>query len=358
MANNRFESIRVLVDEMLLSIENAIVRREASVYLFGVSTFASMLAMMRGENKELAAIAGLLHDYYGCKTSILQFPGPNSAEAARVLTRDIGLFTDEEQMTILRAIFYQNDLSRSHGPIAEIVKDAILLQVYFSSRGRRLSRMRANRLKIVLEELHITGECSEEFVHDGDGQEVIAAPLVNKRLKLADIAETLSRQEIIGVPGDERYREICRYWPDANIHKVLKNSWCAAFVYHCCREAGFLLPIRYPNASHRLAGVGAWLKWAKLEETGFFHSDNQNGFTPERGDIVIYEKLLSDHSHDHIGVVLDVKDNEILVAEGNRDNENYSNVLYRDRNRCILGYIRIQNDYKYEFLGEYLPEIQ
>ena len=55
----------------------------------------------------------------------------------------------------------------------------------------------------------------------------------------------------------------------------------------------------------------------------------EDGFIPQRGDIVIYEKLLSDDSHDHIGIVLACADKEILVAEGNRDNQNYSGILYR-----------------------------
>ncbi|KRF20241.1 hypothetical protein ASG93_31270 [Paenibacillus sp. Soil787] len=351
--NKRFESIKILVDELLFSIESMVNRHEATVYLYGVSTFASMLAMKRGQSPELAAIAGLLHDYYVFKTGIAEFPGPNSAEAVRVIIRDIGMFTEEEQITILRSIFYQDDSSRSHDTYEEIVKDAIILQLYFQSTVRKLPRMDVNRLRNVLGELEIQDEFIEELFH----KEKETKPQLNedKRLKLADIAEMLAGQDIIGEPGDEHYREICRYWPDTSIYKVLKNSWCAAFVYHSCRQAGFLLPIRYPNGSHRLAGVGAWLEWAQLPDTGFFYHDEQDGFTPQRGDIVIYDKLLSDHPHDHIGIVLAVNEIEILVAEGNRDNKNYSSIFHRDRRLCILGYIRIDNNYQYYFSGDYNP---
>ncbi|MNC47285.1 hypothetical protein D3C75_963370 [compost metagenome] len=120
-------------------------------------------------------------------------------------------------------------------------------------------------------------------------------------------------------------------------------------------QAGIRLPIRYPNHMYRLAGVGAWLDWARLPETGFFYQDNQNGFMPARGDIVIFEKLLSVDSHDHTGIVLACDEHQILVAEGNKDNKNYSSIVHRDRDQCILGYIRIDNGYNYHFNGEYKP---
>lgn len=76
--NKRLDSFRILVQEMILSMVSAIGRQEACVQLYGVSTFSSMLAMKRGLNHELAAIAGLLHDYYFYKTGINEFSGPNS----------------------------------------------------------------------------------------------------------------------------------------------------------------------------------------------------------------------------------------------------------------------------------------
>lgn len=352
--NKRLDSVRILVQEMIMSMDSEVRKQEACVHLYGVSTFASMLAMKRGQNQEIAAIAGLLHGYYFYKTGINEFPGPNSAEAVRPLLRDMNIFTKEEQIAILQAVFYQEDRSSTQGHYEEIIKDAYLLQLYFQNMGRSIHQQDAGRLRNALRELAI----QEDFTEDRHSteNEIITNP-TDRRSKLADIAEALAGEHIIGVPGDERYREICTYWPDPAIYKVLQSSWCAAFVYHCCRLAGFLLPIRLPNGTHRLAGVGAWLEWAQLPETGFLHYDGQDGFIPQRGDIVIYEKLLSDHSHDHIGIVLACGNQEIVVAEGNRDNQNYSCVFSRDRRHCILGYIRIDNDYQFSFGGDYKPII-
>ncbi|BFH62763.1 CHAP domain-containing protein [Paenibacillus azoreducens] len=344
---SRIESIRVLVNEMLQTMDSSVEKSNACVYLYGVSTFASMLAMKRGQNSELAAIAGLLHHYYFYKTGIAEFPGPNSSEAVRPLIRDIKIFSNEERMIILQAIFYQDDRKQIHGPYEEIIKDAIVLQMFFQTTGSQTYHLDAHRLQNVLDELAIPCEFEVSRIDKAS----IPEDTGDRRRKLADISEALAGKNIIGIPGDEQYREICMYWPDTGIYKILRGSWCAAFVYHCCRQAGILLPIRYPNGIYRFAGVGAWLEWARLPETGFFHIDGQEGFSPQRGDIVIYEKLLSENSHDHIGIILACDEKEILVAEGNRDNMNYSSVFRRKRYHCILGYIRIDNDYQFNFNG-------
>ncbi|WP_054028892.1 CHAP domain-containing protein [Bacillus sp. FJAT-28004] len=349
---NRMESIRFFVQELISSMNNEVEKQEASIHLFGVSSLASLLAMRRGQDSELASIAGLLHRFYEYKTGICEFSGLNSAESVRPFIRDLDLFTNEEQNTILRAIFYHEDRSSIQGPFEEILKDAYVLQLYLHKPDIYFDQDGKSRLEYVLKELMITSKSireekskNREWMHDR----------LDTRELLAEIAETLAREDIIGVPGDERYREICRYWPDSAIYKVLKNSWCAAFVYHCCRLAGLHLPIRYPNGVCRFAGVAAWLEWAQLPETGFLHKDGHDGFTPQRGDIVIYDKLLSDDPHDHIGIILSCEDTQVLVAEGNRDNQNYSDVFYRERHRFILGYIRINDGYQYEWNGEYIP---
>ncbi|MBP3963435.1 CHAP domain-containing protein [Paenibacillus sp. DLE-14] len=348
----RHESIRIMLHTMLKSVDSAALREEACTYLYGVSTFASVLALKRGYDRELASIAGLLHHYYYYKTGIADFPGVNSAEAVRPLIRDMGSFSPEELHTILHAICLHSDQEHVHGPYDEIVKDAVVLQRYFQHSARLVSGEDMPRLQRVLNELTLpSGQPAIEI--KPDVQAVGGNP--DKRALLADIAEQLASQDIIGVPGNRSYREICQYWPDADIYSVLKGSWCAAFVYHCCRIAGILLPIRYPNSACRFAGVGAWLEWSQLPENEFFYRDGQDGFTPQRGDIVIYEKLLSEHAHDHIGVVLACDAGEILVAEGNRDNQDYSCVFRRDRAACILGYVRIDNRYVYHFAGEYDP---
>ncbi|MCQ4088436.1 CHAP domain-containing protein [Saccharibacillus sp. JS10] len=349
---SRLESIRTFIKETICTTDNsALKNQEATVRLYGVSSLASMIAMKRGLEPEIAAIAGLLHCFYNYKTGIHHYPGINSAEAVRPILRDFGVFSTEEQLIILRAIFYQDQRRQTHGPYDELIKDAIVLHNFLQNTEQAVVHLDAKRLSRLLDEFAIQADFVEGKIERSDA----SSDVENRRQLLADISEDLAGKKIIGIPEDKRYREICQYWPDSEIYQVLQNNWCAAFVYHCCMVAGFILPIRYPNASYRLAGVGAILEWAKLPETGFFHLENEEGFMPERGDIVVYNKLLSDHPHDHIGIVLSCEEHEILVAEGNRDNENYSSILRRNKKDCILGYIRIDNEYRFNFDGVYNP---
>ena len=81
----------------------------------------------------------------------------------------------------------------------------------------------------------------------------------------------------------------------------------------------------------------------------------KDGYVPERGDIVIYNNIIPDEFkeensewHDHIGIVLSIDDNYILVAEGNTDNKNVSDIIKRKRDDTIGCYIKIPNDYIYD----------
>jgi len=350
--DKRLESVRVLVDEMLIQMADAEEKRCAYLHLYGVSEFAAMLAQKRGHDPELAAVAGMLHDFYVYKTNIHEFHAQNGAEAVRPIIRDLGIFVKEEQKIILCAIFHHSDKNIINDVYDEIVKDADVLQHYYYNVGKTVHANKATRLKKILNELLLPcdfQQAEEKYIGE--------VSCCDKRKMLADIAETLASKAIIGIPADKDYRDICRYWPDNNIHKVLRNGWCAAFVYHCCKKAGFTLPIRYPGGSCRFAGVYAWLEWAQLDDVKFFHSISENSYMPERGDIVVYEELISDKSNDHTGIVLSCEDSNMLVAEGNIDNKNHSGIIRRSRYDKILGYIRIDNNYKYKFSGIYDPKL-
>lgn len=71
--STRFDSVRFVVLDMVTTIPCETRKQEACAHLFGVSAFAAMLAVKRRLSQELAASAGLLHNYYFYKTGISDF---------------------------------------------------------------------------------------------------------------------------------------------------------------------------------------------------------------------------------------------------------------------------------------------
>ena len=113
-------------------------------------------------------------------------------------------------------------------------------------------------------------------------------------------------------------------------------NWCAAFVTWCCRQAEIDIPVQPEGFWATMAKVDAWKYWAKKK--GFWHP--AEGFTPQRGDICVFEWFDGDVDLDHIGVVrgYTLGSLSIQTAEGNHGNvtDNPTREL-----RNIPGFIRI-----------------
>lgn len=160
-----------------------------------------------------------------------------------------------------------------------------------------------------------------------------------RRRKLAAIAEALAATPLQGnqKKAGKDLEPILSHFPRKD--PSIGFDWCAAFAYHCCVLAGFGMPIRYPELPCNFAGIIAWLCWAKLPGNRFYYSRRHGQFRPMRGDLVIYDNLLGDGPHDHIGVVLKAVDSQIITAEGNVTNR--SGIFQRKRDHHIRGFIRI-----------------
>jgi len=175
------------------------------------------------------------------------------------------------------------------------------------------------------------------------------------RIALGDIAERLAAKNIAGEISDADFMEMLKYYRENNPDEF-KNGWCAAFVYHCCREAGMNLPIGTNKTAKSgkfrwFTGVIAWVEWAKA--CGYLYETD--GFMPYRGDIVIYDHIIPKEYRqkgglwcDHIGIVLACDEDTITVAEGNVNNQNSGGIINRPRNGTIGYYIRIPEHNMYD----------
>ena len=166
------------------------------------------------------------------------------------------------------------------------------------------------------------------------------------RKYLAELAKKAAQTPFHGnIEGEESNLEpIIRYFPKWTLGEA-DGLWCAAFVYYCCREAGFEIPIR-PDASKtcHLAGCIAWEAFA-ASDPRITYCKGGEGFVPEPGDIVIYDRVFENKEHDHIGIVIENRGDMILAAEGNIANR--SGIIERRKNEHIRAYIRIPDGYKY-----------
>lgn len=114
--------------------------------------------------------------------------------------------------------------------------------------------------------------------------------------------------------------------------------WCGAFVYYCCKEAGFNIPEK-PGTRYTFAAVKTWHEWSVIN--GFYY--NSDEVKPSPGDIVIFDKIMSDLEMDHVGIIIEVQDNNLITSEGNFFNK--SGTFTREINNQIKGYIRISHTF-------------
>ena len=125
---NRIEAVRQQVDAILLSMSDAEERRCGYVHLYSVAQACALLAKKRGENAELAVIAGMLHDIY----SYANMDSTNHAHKGAVMAREIlgslKVFSEEEVETVCTAIYRHSDKEVEHNALDEILKDADVLQ--------------------------------------------------------------------------------------------------------------------------------------------------------------------------------------------------------------------------------------
>ena len=167
------------------------------------------------------------------------------------------------------------------------------------------------------------------------------------RQKLAEIAAEKARIPFHGyVEGKESNIEpIVRLFPGWGL-KEADALWCAAFVYYCCWEAGFEIPIRPEECrTCHLAGCIAWEEFAMGDPRVEYHKACED-FLPDAGDIVLYDRVFIDEEHDHMGIIIEKREDTILAAEGNINNE--SGILERPIDEHIRAYIRIPDGYRYK----------
>ena len=149
---DRIERVRDIVSSLLEEIPDPAFRREGYVHMFGAAQACVFLAMKRGEDVELAACAGYLHDIATYTTGDSTGHAGRGAEIAGEILRETGIFTEKETEKISAAIRCHSDKKNKHGPLEEILKDADVMQHFLYDPGY-VSKKDKDRYKKLRKEL-------------------------------------------------------------------------------------------------------------------------------------------------------------------------------------------------------------
>ena len=121
---SRIKDLQKYIHKVLKGMDDNQKRAAAVAHLHGVSLAAVMIAKKRGENAELAAMAGLLHDLYAYKSGSYDDHAHKGAEYARKLLEELGITSADETDIICSAIWHHDSKAEVDSPMDEILKDA------------------------------------------------------------------------------------------------------------------------------------------------------------------------------------------------------------------------------------------
>ena len=121
---SRIKDLQKYIHKVLKGMDDNQKRAAAVAHLHGVSLAAVMIAKKRGENAELAAMAGLLHDLYAYKSGSYDDHAHKGAEYARKLLEELGITSADETDIICSAIWHHDRKAEVDSPMDEILKDA------------------------------------------------------------------------------------------------------------------------------------------------------------------------------------------------------------------------------------------
>ena len=125
---NRIEILREYIDVVLLNMTDVGERRAGYVHLYGVAQGCALIAQKRGEDAELATMAGMLHDIYSYARMDPQDHARQGAILAKGILESLRITNDDESRMICDAIYTHSEKEAAHSDFNEVLKDADVFQ--------------------------------------------------------------------------------------------------------------------------------------------------------------------------------------------------------------------------------------
>ena len=150
---NRIKDLQKQVVKVLADTDEPI---KAMAHLHGVSLAAVMIARKRGQNSELAAMAGLLHDLWAYKSGSYDDHAHLGADYSRKVLEKIGIATPEEIESIYSAIWHHDDKANTDSPFDEVLKDADVIDHCLSDPTKGIKEKERARYEKLCQEFRLT----------------------------------------------------------------------------------------------------------------------------------------------------------------------------------------------------------
>ena len=127
---DRLEQVRQIVDEILRHQPDLEESRCGFVHLYGVASICALLALKRGLDPQICAVAGMLHDIASYQTGDPINHAQRSALEAEKILCGVDGFSQKEIDAVSLAISKHSAKDKKDGELAELLKDADVLQHY------------------------------------------------------------------------------------------------------------------------------------------------------------------------------------------------------------------------------------
>ena len=148
---SRIKDLQKYVHRVLNDVDSA-KRANAAAHLHSVALAAVMIAKKRGENAELAAMAGLLHDLWAYKSGSYDNHALLGAQYARKVLEKLGITTAEETEAVCRAILHHDDKAGRDAGLDEVLKDADVIHHSLADPTKDVKPHEMQRYKKLCEE--------------------------------------------------------------------------------------------------------------------------------------------------------------------------------------------------------------
>ena len=125
---------------------------KAMAHLHGVSLAAVMIARKRGQDPELAAMTGLLHDLWAYKSGSYDDHAHLGADYARKVLGKLEITTQEETDMICDAIWHHDDKAGIDSEFAEVLKDADVIDHCLSDPAKEIKEKENSRYRKLCDE--------------------------------------------------------------------------------------------------------------------------------------------------------------------------------------------------------------